>query len=117
VGEQAAEWTWRFDGPPAAIWPITADTARFNEAAALPKHTITEIPQPDGSVHYFGHFKVGPFHIRWREKPVNWVSEQWFEHCRFFETGPLKSLCAYSPSSPTVAARSGIIVSPSSRRI
>jgi class 3 adenylate cyclase len=100
VTEQAAEWTWRFDKPPAAIWPVVADTARFNEAAAVPKHTITEVPQSDGSVGYFGHFKVGPFHIRWREKPVNWVTGQWFEHCRFFETGPLKSLCAYFTLEP-----------------
>jgi class 3 adenylate cyclase len=100
VGEQAAEWTWSFDRSPAAIWPILADTARLNEAAKIPKHSITEIPQPDGSVRYLGHFKVGPFHIRWREKPVNWVSEQWFEHCRYFETGPLKSLCAYFTLEP-----------------
>jgi class 3 adenylate cyclase len=101
VGEQATEWTWRFDQTPAAIWPILADTARLNEAAKIPKHSITETPQPDGSVRYVGHFNVGPFHIRWREKPVNWVSEQWFEHCRYFETGPLKSLCAYFTLEPS----------------
>ncbi len=100
MGEKAESWTWRFDRPPAEIWPLTADTARFNEAAKVPKHTITEIPQPDGSVRFFGEFKVGPFLIRWREKPVNWVNEQWFEHCRYFETGPLKSLCAHFSLEP-----------------
>jgi class 3 adenylate cyclase len=100
VGEKSENWTWHFDKPAAEIWPIVADTARFNEAAAVPKHTITEIPQSDGSVRYLGHFKVGPFHIRWREKPVNWVTDQWFEHCRYFETGPLKSLCAYFTLEP-----------------
>ena len=43
-------WTWHFKSPPAAIWPLLADTARFNEAAGLPRHRITEIPQADGSV-------------------------------------------------------------------
>jgi class 3 adenylate cyclase len=100
VGEKSEDWTWRFDRPPAEIWPVAADTARFNEAAKVPKHTITETPQPDGSVRYVGQFKFGPFVIRWREKPVNWVSEQWFEHCRYFETGPLKSLCAYFTLEP-----------------
>jgi class 3 adenylate cyclase len=100
VGEQTEQWTWHFDRPPAEIWPIVADTARFNEAASVPKHTITEIPQADGSVRFLGQFKFGPFQIRWREKPVNWVSEQWFEHCRMFETGPLKSLCAYFTLEP-----------------
>jgi len=87
-------WEWTFDQPAAAIWPLLADTARFNEAAALPKHQITEIPQPDGSVHYFGAAKMGPFHLRWQEKPVNWVTEQWFEHTRYFQNGPLRSLTA-----------------------
>jgi class 3 adenylate cyclase len=100
VSEKSATWTWHFDRPPAAIWPLMADTARFNEAAKVPKHAITEIPQPDGSVKYFGRVKMGPFDLKWREKPVNWVSEQWFEHCRYFETGPLKSLCAQFSLEP-----------------
>jgi class 3 adenylate cyclase len=107
VGEQAAEWTWHFDRPPAAVWPVVSDTARFNEAAAVPRHTITEIPQPDGSVRYLGQVKIGPFLIKWREKPVNWVSEQWFEHCRYFETGPLKSLCAHFTLAPDGEGASG----------
>ena len=95
MGEKSATWTWHFDRPPAEIWPILADTARINEAAALPKHKIAEIVQPDGSVHFYARAKIGPFDIKWKEKPVNWVSGQWLEHCRYFETGPLKSLCAY----------------------
>src|SRR6185295_9258458 len=43
---------------------------------------------------YFGRVKMGPFDLKWREKPVNWINEQWFEHCRTFSSGPLKSLCA-----------------------
>ncbi len=100
MGEKSATWTWHFDRPPADIWPLLADTARVNEVAHFPKHTITEIPQPDGSVQYFGRAKVGPFDIKWRDKPVNWVSEQWFEHCRTFSSGPLKSLCAQFSLEP-----------------
>jgi len=100
LSEKSATWTWTFDRPPAAIWPLMADTARFNEAAKIPKHTITEVLQPDGRVKFFGRVKMGPFDIRWREKPVNWVAEQWFEHCRYFESGPLKSLCAQFELEP-----------------
>lgn len=91
---RSATWEWDFDQPTSAIWPLLADTARFNEAAALPKHQITEIPQADGSVHYFGAARMGPFHLKWQEKPVNWVTEQWFEHTRYFQNGPLKTLTA-----------------------
>jgi class 3 adenylate cyclase len=87
-------WEWEFEHAPAAMWPLLADTARFNEAAKVPKHQITEIPQADGSVHYFGVARIGPFDVKWQEKPVNWVSEQWFEHTRYFRNGPLKVLSA-----------------------
>jgi class 3 adenylate cyclase len=108
-------WEWSFDHPPQAMWPLLADTARFNEAAKLPKHQITEIPQADGSVHYFGAAKVGPFHIRWREVPVNWVSGQWFEHTRLFQSGPLKRLSAelqLEPAGGGCRARYTVTIEP-----
>jgi class 3 adenylate cyclase len=92
--ELSRTWRWELDQPAEAIWPLLADTARFNEAADLPKHEITEIPLPDGSVQYFAAAKMGPFHLRWQEQPVNWVSGQWFEHIRRFQNGPLKMLGA-----------------------
>jgi len=94
-------WEWEFEHAPAAMWPLLADTARFNEAAKVPKHQITEVPQADGSVNYFGAVKIGPFDVRWQEKPVNWVSEQWFEHTRHFRSGPLKLLSAELRVEPT----------------
>ena len=101
-GAISREWLWRFDGhAPEAIWASLADTARFNEAAALPKHEVEEIAQPDGSVRYFGRCRLGPLKLAWREQPVNWVHAQWFEHCRYFENGPLRSLCAELRLVPT----------------
>ena len=87
-------WIWTFDSPPERIWPLLADTARFNEAADLPNHEIEERPRPDGSVEYLGRARKGPFQLEWEERPVNWVSNQWFEHCRDFRSGPLATLCA-----------------------
>ena len=87
-------WVWHFAQPPAAIWPALADTARFNDAAGLPKHRITEVPQPDGTVAYSGAAQVGPFALAWRELPVEWVTNQRFRHARLFERGPLKTLIA-----------------------
>ena len=101
-------WVWHFDAPPAEIWPIMADTARFNEAAALPKHEIEEISQADGSVLYLGRLKRGPFTLHWREEPVNWVHAQWFEHCREFRNGPFKVLCATFELSPAAAGSRGV---------
>ena len=87
-------WVWHFDSPVAAIWPVLSDTARFNEAAKLPKHDITEVPQSDDSVRFYGRARMGPFALEWEEKPVNWVEHKWFEHRRNFSSGPLEFLCA-----------------------
>ncbi len=87
-------WTWRFDAPVDLVWTALADTARFNEAAAFPKHRIQDQPQQDGSVIYTGHAKIGPFRVDWRELPVDWVANQRFRHARLFEHGPLRSLAA-----------------------
>ena len=91
---ESRTFVWHFDSPAEAIWPILADTAKFNEAANLPKHEIEEIPQPDGSVHYFGRGRMGPVRLAWQERPVNWITNQWFRHCRDFSKGPLSLLCA-----------------------
>jgi class 3 adenylate cyclase len=101
-------WEWKFASPPAAIWPSLADTARFNEAAALPKHEIIETPRPDGSVDFAGRLRKGPVTICWQERPVNWISEQWFEHCRDFRNGPFRSLCATFELTPDGGGSRGI---------
>ena len=85
---------WRFAQPPEALWPALADTARFNEAAGLPKHQIEEVRQPDGSNRFFAKARKGPFNLAWEEIPVEWVDGQWFRHDRVFSSGPLKLLSA-----------------------
>jgi len=87
-------FVWRFECAPRDIWATLGDTARFNEAAKLPKHDIEETPQADGSVLYIGRAKKGPFTLEWKERPVNWVMNRWFQHCREFRSGPLSHLCA-----------------------
>jgi class 3 adenylate cyclase len=93
-------WIWHVARAPAEMWPLLADTARINEASKLPRQTIEETPQADGSVLYIARAKQGPIALEWREEPVNWVSNQWFEHCRYFTKGPLSLLCAVLTLSP-----------------
>lgn len=83
-----------FAGAPEAVWAAMADTVRYNEAAALPKHRVTEEPQPDGTVRFVARAKVGPVALEWEDLPCNWVRGRWFEHRRRFRRGPLKALDA-----------------------
>ena len=77
-------FTFDFAGPLPAVWSAMADTARYNAAAALPKHIVTEVPSADGSITLHGQRKVGPFPLEWEDLPCNWVRERWFEHRRRF---------------------------------
>jgi class 3 adenylate cyclase len=73
------ERVWSFDAPPVEVWPILSNTARFNEAAGLPKHDITETPQDDGSVLFTAVAKQGPFTLAWRDTPSEAVPPTFVE--------------------------------------
>src|SRR5690606_29882036 len=74
---QTRTFRWRFKHPAPVIWPLLADTVRFNEAAGLPRYEVTETLQADGSVLFEGRLKQGPLVIAWREIPQNWVAPRW----------------------------------------
>lgn len=88
---------WEFDSPVEKVRPVLADTARFNEAAGLPKHDIIETPRAEGSVEYLGRTKMGPTELEWENHPANWAYGRWFEHRRTFRKGPLTSLVVHLP--------------------
>lgn len=94
-------WHWQFDSPTAAVWRVFADTARFNEAAGFPAHTINEVPQPDGSIRYFASAKLNSYLLEWEEVPTNWVENCWFTHERRFSKGPFSKIVAHVELEPT----------------
>ena len=83
-------WTWTFDLPPAELWPVLADTNRFNEAMGLPPYALEETPQPDGTVRRRGRGKAAGFTLEWEEKPYEWIAGRWFRVSRVFSKGPFR---------------------------
>jgi class 3 adenylate cyclase len=83
-------WEWRFAASPEILWPILADTARFNEALGLPRYAIDEEPQPDGSVRRTGTVHRFGLTLTWEEGVPEWVAPRRFAHERRFATGPLR---------------------------
>ena len=83
-------WEWRFAASPETLWPILADTARFNEAMGLPRYAIHEEPQPDGSVRRTGSVHRFGLTLSWEEGVPEWVAPRRFSHERCFPSGPLK---------------------------
>ncbi len=83
-------WTWSFDLPPHELWPVLADTSRFNEAMGLPPYTLEETPQPNGTVLRRGRGKAAGFTLEWEEKPYEWIADRHFRQSRIFSKGPFR---------------------------
>jgi class 3 adenylate cyclase len=83
-------WTWTFDLPPDELWPVLADTNRFNEAMGLSPYTLQETPQPNGTVVRRGQGKAGGFTLEFEEKPYEWILGQHFSQTRLFTKGPFR---------------------------
>ena len=83
-------WTWHFDLPPDRLWPVLADTNRFNEAMGLPPYVLDETPQPNGTVLRRASGKVAGFMLAWEEKPYEWIANRHFRQARIFTRGPFR---------------------------
>lgn len=96
------EWTWEFTASAAELWPVIADTARFNEAAGLPRYTVTDLPQPDGSVRRIGSVRRFGLTLNWAEGVPQWVAGRRFEHHRLFTSGPVRRALRSGASEPSM---------------
>ena len=83
-------WSWTFDLPPAELWPVLADTNRFNEAMGLPPYALEETPQLNGTVLRRGRGKAAGFTLEWEEKPYEWIAGRHFHVSREFSKGPFR---------------------------
>lgn len=92
MGQVERHWEWHFSSTPATLWPAVADTVRFNEALGLPRYTVTDLPQADGTVRRIGTARRFGLTLSWDEGVPNWVAGRYFAHQRQFASGPLRRL-------------------------
>ena len=90
-----------FRAPVEAVWTAMADTARYNEAAGLPRHGIVEEVLDNAGMRFSGRARMGPFDLEWEDRPCNWLRNSWFRHERRFSRGPLSLLVAELRLEPT----------------
>lgn len=110
-----ATWTWNLPATPEALWPVLSDTARFNEAAKLPKYEVEETPQPDGSVRRIGRGRLMGSAVEWDENPYQWVYGKSFSQLRRFRGGPWRQFgidLQLAPEGSGTVARYTITMEP-----
>jgi len=90
--EYAFDWSIDLQSAPEALWPLAADTNRFNHDTGLPAVTqIFNAPgTPPGAKRLF-YYLYG-VRVEWDEQPFEWVFPYRFGVNRYYKTGPLAEM-------------------------
>jgi class 3 adenylate cyclase len=90
VKEHVYRWEWRLESSPEALWPLVADTNRFNRDAGVPALDLGETDMASGRRRLgFRRFGVA---VEWEEEPFEWVRPHRFTVVRRYVRGPLAEM-------------------------
>jgi class 3 adenylate cyclase len=96
-------WEWHFAASPEALWPLVADTARIGEANGFPRYTVTDLPQPDGTVRRVGSARRFGTTMTWEEGVPEWIAARRYSHERRFHSRLFKRLASRIELDPDEA--------------
>jgi serine/threonine protein kinase len=85
-------WSWTLRSPPEKLWPLVANTDRFNRAIGLAEVDFVDTAQSDGSPLRIGKMRTLGLNIEWREYPFEWVREREHSVFRSYRAGPISAL-------------------------
>ncbi|HKP18962.1 MAG TPA: hypothetical protein VJT84_10810, partial [Gaiellaceae bacterium] len=77
-------WEWRLQAAPEQLWPLVADTNRFNRDTHLPS-----VERVQARRLRFRRYGVP---IEWDEEPFEWVRPERFGVVRRYRSGPLQEM-------------------------
>jgi adenylate cyclase len=84
--------------PPDALWPLVSNTDRLNRALALP---AIDADEPDDAHVRASRIKLfGPWSLRWKEVPFDFVSGRYFRMRRLYENSPVAEMTGLISLAP-----------------
>jgi class 3 adenylate cyclase len=85
-------WQFNLQSSPAQLWPLVADTNRFNRDTGVP--TLGSMSLPDISKNARRRMRLSAFGIpvEWEEQPFEWVRPHRFGVVRRYSKGPVSEL-------------------------
>src|SRR5580765_3495915 len=86
------KWEFDLDSSPEQLWPLVADTNRFNRATGVP--SVEMVENQDGLPNDCRrlHLSVLSMPVEWEEQPFEWVRPHRFGVVRRYSKGPMKEL-------------------------
>ena len=83
------DWRWHLDATPEALWPLIADTNRFNRDTGLPPvEVVSEGPRATRTLRFT---RLGVV-VEWEERPFEWVRPRRFGVVRRYARGPVAEM-------------------------
>ena len=73
-----------------ALWPLLADTDRFNRSAGL-SHIVVKPLTGAGAARFLVATRLGGFRVEYEERPAEFVENERFKFLRVFRRGPVRS--------------------------
>ena len=89
MAEYHNRWEWRLRSAPDRLWPLVADTNRFNRDAGVPELELGEVRR--GGRRLLRLSKLG-IPIEWEEEPFEWIEPHRFSVIRRDSKGPLAEM-------------------------
>ena len=90
-------WSWRLESAPERLWPLLADTDRFNREAGLPPlipAPPADLDLPPGARLLAA--RAAGMTLRWIEESFEWQEPKRFSVERCFLNGPLHRMKAWA---------------------
>ena len=86
-------WRWELGASPLELWPLVADTDRFNRDTGLPMVTDARAPgEVLGPGRHRLRMRLAGVPIEWEESPFEWVVPSRFGVVRRYGRGPLREM-------------------------
>jgi class 3 adenylate cyclase len=76
---------------PEALWPILADTDRFNRAVGLSRIAVQPL-EGAGAARFLIATTLGGFRVEYEERPAEFVENERFKFLRMLRRGPVRSI-------------------------
>ncbi len=86
-------WEWRLRSSPESLWPLIADTNRFNRDVGL---SGVEAGETERRVR---RVRLGRF-VEWEEEPFEWERPRRYSVRRRFLRGPLEEIVVAAELAP-----------------
>jgi class 3 adenylate cyclase len=100
-GERRFEWELELRSSPAALWPLVADTNRFDRDSGTP--SVEHLRDRDAALtnaRCAVRQRLAGFTLEYEQDPFEWSYPEWFAVTRRYSRGPLARLAVEARFTP-----------------